>query len=233
MSTLRSLIGGLFTILMLAGFLVAQDAADDSDKLRRFEIGGQFTFLNRADANTVEAQLRELGWTSSPYRPRKIGEFGFGGRFTVNLTKRLGLEAEANYFPIDKRAPFIIGVPIDVKEPGGRKFQMFFGPKIGVRKRKFGVFAKARPGFLTMDRYEYVQSVGTTADPFILSTVRRGTFLNLDLGGVFEYYPTRRTLLRVDAGDTIIRYGAFEPKSLNAPFTRHNLQLSVGFGFRF
>jgi len=59
------------------------------------------------------------------------------------------------------------------------------------------------------------------------------TFFNIDVGGVFEYYPSRRTVFRMDVGDTIIRYAAQEPKVINPTFTRHNLQASVGFGFRF
>lgn len=64
----------------------------------------------------------------------------------------------------------------------------------------------------------------------------------LDLGGVVEYYPTARTVVRADFGDTVIWYGSvtqfpFLPE-LAEPVrirhgTTHNFQFSVGFSFRF
>jgi len=63
-----------------------------------------------------------------------------------------------------------------------------------------------------------------------------------DLGGVAEYYPTDRTAVRVDFGDTIIPYGSitllpFAPE-IPTPIrvragTTHNFQFSAGFSFRF
>jgi hypothetical protein len=62
----------------------------------------------------------------------------------------------------------------------------------------------------------------------------------MDLGGVVEVYPSRRVVVRFDAGDTMIRYGAhdvldfgFNPEFFRAPAqTTHNFQLSAGVGFR-
>ncbi len=63
----------------------------------------------------------------------------------------------------------------------------------------------------------------------------------MDVGGVVEFYPSRNTVIRIDAGDTIIRYGTFrtlvflpgQPVIERAPETRHTFQLVTGFGFRF
>jgi hypothetical protein len=65
-----------------------------------------------------------------------------------------------------------------------------------------------------------------------------------DLGGVAEWYPSKNTIVRFDAGDTIIRFGARNVTATDIPSgglvvvpaaaeTRHNFQGSVGFGFRF
>lgn len=70
-------------------------------------------------------------------------------------------------------------------------------------------------------------------DVIILTQEAKAIFFNIDVGGVFEYYPTRNTVFREDVGDTIIRYNSQPPKDINRTFTRHNLQTSVGFGFRF
>lgn len=58
----------------------------------------------------------------------------------------------------------------------------------------------------------------------------------MDVGGVLEFYPSRKVLTRIDVGDTIIHYGdgSFFPTGI-APGSRnsHNLQISAGVGFRF
>jgi hypothetical protein len=68
------------------------------------------------------------------------------------------------------------------------------------------------------------------------------TGFSLDVGGVLEFYPSKRITVRFDAGDTIVnREGGVIVFPLNAPlfalsgsnFATHNLQLSAGVGFRF
>jgi len=60
----------------------------------------------------------------------------------------------------------------------------------------------------------------------------------MDLGGVVEVYPSERAIIRADVGDTIIRFpqrtfGSFNNPSIIRAETKHNLQVSVGFGWRF
>lgn len=227
---------GILLVVLLTGSVWAQSADNSNEsKIDRFEVGGQFTILRRTDADTVRQTLRQFfGTTNTPENSAKVTELGFGGRFTFNFTKNIAIEAEANFFPVDKKRNAVIGAPIQISEPGGRKFQALFGPKIGIRKKNFGIFGKVRPGFIRLDRYGVINQVGSREQFFVLSSVRNGVnFFNVDVGGVFEYYPTRRTVFRVDVGDTIIRYNSQEPKDINPNFTRHNLQTSIGFGFRF
>lgn len=62
------------------------------------------------------------------------------------------------------------------------------------------------------------------------------------MGGVLEFYPSRKIVTRFDLGDTIIRYGernALSPDSLSTTLVvipaeiEHNFQFSAGLGFRF
>ena len=227
-------------LIIIIGFTKlsqAQSADTKSEsKLKKFEVGGHFTYLRRTDANPSDELFRQFfrqqGLVENAPRG-KINEYGFGGRFTYNFTKNAAVEAEVNFFPEDKTSLPIIGVPIQVIEPGGRKLQAVFGPKIGIRKKKFGVFGKFRPGFVRFDRYNVVQRARTPNNFFVISKSEKQTFFNVDVGGVFEYYPTRKTVLRFDVGDTIIRYDSQKPKDINPSFTRNNIQISAGFGFRF
>jgi hypothetical protein len=61
--------------------------------------------------------------------------------------------------------------------------------------------------------------------------------LAVDVGGVLELYPSRRAIVRLDAGDTIVRIRNATAGVIGAPAvttdTTHNFQFSVGFGYRF
>lgn len=168
-------------------------------------------------------------------------EYGFGGRFTYNFNKNIAIEIEANYFPIDrlaregKESARIIGTNEFFRvflEPQGRKFQAVAGPKIGYRKKRFGIFAKVRPGLFYVERLPVIVHLSVPLSE-IFGSERKAVFFLTDVGGVFELYPSKRTILRFDVGDTIIRYNAQEPKQFNPAFTRHTFQFSAGFGFRF
>jgi hypothetical protein len=207
--------------MSLAGAARAQQKqtpkAEDDD-VAKVEVGAQYSMLRLNDTNRQVAG---------------------GGRVTFNLSKHFALEAEADFFPFE--------VVLEDFVTGGRAFQMQFGVKAGKRFRRFGLFAKARPGFI---------SFGATVLPELttITTFGGGHFIgfgigsqrkthpSLDLGGVVEFYATRRVFARFDAGDTIIRYGSHREFSDNfssgnffaepGPHTGHNLQLSAGVGFR-
>jgi len=60
----------------------------------------------------------------------------------------------------------------------------------------------------------------------------------MDLGGLVEFYPSERAIIRSNLGDTIIRFpqrmfGPFNNTSAIRAETKHNFQVSVGFGWRF
>ena len=226
----------LLGIIISIGYIAKTSSAQSTDdaELRRFEIGGHLTYLRRADANPATVIFQRLNPSSTDSGPEAISELGVGGRFTYNINKYAAIDIEGNLFPDDKRSNPVVGVPQTVAEPGGRKLQAIAGPKIGYRGRTFGVFGKLRPGVIRLDRYDAVVQVGPPDNFFVLSEVRNNVgFFNIDVGGVFEYYRTRRTFFRVDVGDTIIYYRKLPPKELNPSINRHNLQINVGFGFRF
>lgn len=187
-----------FCVLLLLT-LVLHESVIAQQEEPKFEVGAQFSVIGR----------RAGGATS----------IGGGGRLTFNLTRYLALESELNYFPS-------AGVN-DV-----RRFQGQFGVKSGLSFERFGVFGKVRPGFINT-KYN-AQTL--CAQPVCLpngvciqifspcSTITIvDTGFSLDVGGVLEFYPSKRITLRFDAGDTIV----------NHPFATHNLQLSAGVGFRF
>lgn len=162
---------------------------------------------------------------------------GFGGRVTYNLTDNVAVEAEANLYPNDSR--------FRTDTSGGRAAQALFGVKAGRRFDKFGLFAKARPGLVHFTKTQRVN--GFTFEyfgdqTFVFPTFRTQSMTHFatDIGGVVEFYPSRRIVTRFDIGDTMIRNGGYDatrvvggglervPSSIT-----HNFQFGAGIGFRF
>lgn len=227
------------TVLMILAENVSTQENKGDEKINKFEVGGQFTSIRFNDFDTDKIYRRRNGFIPSNTPHLKQTDFGLGGRFTYNVNKKFALEVEGNFFIADKRQKFktviINGISFNAVdgffEPGGRKFQVVAGPKIGVRKKRFGVFAKVRPGIMSIDRFPFIE--GIPSPGVVLLPSKRATFLAIDTGGVVEFYPSKKTVLRFDIGNTYIRYNAQEPKNINPSFGKNNLQISTGFGFRF
>lgn len=166
---------------------------------------------------------------------------GLGGRFTYNLNKHVALEAAGYFFP--GKCATCNG------QITGHVTEGLFGVKVGKRFQKWGVFAKARPGFMSFGKgfFDIVPTGGTGPFPFTF-VVRRNTPFALDVGAVLEFYPSKRIVVRFDGGDTILRYGAHTYHSFHTDpitgalvadsittsgYTRHNFQFIAGVGFRF
>jgi len=208
-----------FALSTIAIFLFAgSERVFAQSEISKIEVGVQFSTI----------RLGEMS----------ITEPGFGGRFTYNVNKHVAVEAEGNFFPRD---------PEDYFESlkGGHKTQAFFGIKAGTRTRRVGLFLKIRPGlvnFSNLIRYPELCPCSPNPPPPKFSE----TDFALDLGGVLEVYTSRRTFIRVDLGDTIVRSNSGEKIELlgsvkqegyfviNSAIrsTSHNLQLNVGVGFR-
>jgi hypothetical protein len=169
------------------------------------------------------------------FQDRSKSEVGIGVRFGYNLNRYLAVEAEGDFFP-HREFPEL--------NSGGTLAQGQFGVKAGKRWERFGVFAKARPGFVTFG--EILTQTGAVTFPFqgngpivtfpILEK-RRRNFFSMDVGAVVEFYPSRGILARFDLGDTMIHYG----DTPVVPFTTspgldrvsHKFQFNAGIVFRY
>jgi hypothetical protein len=210
------------TAIIFALMLNAPTVHAQKEDAPKVEVGVFFTSLT----------LHDPDFGSGETQP------GVGGRLTYNLTDNIAVEGELNIQPERARA----------FSSGGDLLQGQFGIKAGKRYEKFGIYAKARPGFASFSRVGEVVGFDTVTFPdgvFVVPQVRfdRQTYFSTDLGGVLELYPTRRILARFDIGDTLIRYNGrttavFGPPASPTFFTRpasteHNFQFSAGIGFRF
>ena len=163
-------------------------------------------------------------------------EPGFGGRFTFNFNRVFSLETAGYFFP--KRC-------ISCSEPG-RVTQVLGGVKVGKRFENWGIFAKARPGVASFSEGDF--DIVPQGPNFFELRRKRMTSFAMDIGGVLEFYPSKRIVTRFDAGDTIIHFTRrtaefeiFDPVTNSfrtVPFIRparttHNFQFVASVGFRF
>ena len=234
----KSILLAALLLLSVAGFQPARAQADDD---RKFEVGGQFSLLRVPTYSITQGLIVCL----NPPCPSSLffedggdkNEPGFGGRFGYNFNRYFALEAEANFFPRDR-----------VFE-GGSKTQLIAGAKAGKRFKGVGLFGKARPGFMRFSQGDF--RPGPNACPAVFPPLlscfqsEAKTNFALDLGGVVELYPSKKTIVRFDVGDTMIFFGDRlvalsnqnnPPSAVVLPRgseTTHNFQFSAGFGFRF
>jgi len=244
----------------LAFLLLIGSEAPAQNDVPRYEIGGQFSLLSLNSPSSQDS-IGLKDYFDNPCVEFDLKcvrvEPGFGARFTYNLTSRIALEAEGNFFPgrpLNKFGAFTTG-----GVPAGHIYQAQFGIKAGKRFKKVGVFMKVRPGFVGFtEASEFTGfKLKTFFDPSHGTMVQlenaefrmgKTTCPSVDVGGVVEFYPSQRIVTRLDVGDTIIRYGIYrEELGVVCPLccpcptrlferpaeTRHNLQLSAGVGVRF
>jgi hypothetical protein len=203
-----------FCVLLLLT-LISHKSVIAQQETPKFEVGAQFSVLGRRVSDDATS-------------------IGGGVRLTFNLNRYLALEGELNYFP---SAGFN-----DV-----RRFQGQFGVKSGLRFERLGVFGKVRPGFMdTKSRFRTCSlcppGVVCAQICFPVEFNVADTGFSLDVGGVVEFYPSKRITVRFDVGDTIVnREGGVIVFPFNPPlfavsgsnFATHNLQLSAGVMYRF
>ncbi len=200
-----------FVVSIFAGisFLVNHENAFGQSDIQKYEVGGQFS-------------SRNITFKDKGYEDGGIWNSGAGGRFSFNVNKQIALESEVNFFSKDSR-----------RNPSGSKSQWLFGIKAGIRKEKFGVFGKLRPGIM---RFTNVGDCPT--DQRTSCGFHTKNEFTLDTGGVVELYPSKKTLIRFDAGNTLIKFSPTYFVDINrflrTPGGANNyFQFSIGAGFRF
>jgi hypothetical protein len=137
------------------------------------------------------AQTYELAVQLTGVHLHKTHEspFGVGGRFHYNLSALVAADMELTYYPENSSGNF--------GETGA-----LVGVRAGKRFDRVGFFGKVRPGVMHF------------GGNYFNSRLDQETHLVFDVGGVFEYYPSRRTFMRIDVGDTVIHFGGFSIVSI-------------------
>src|SRR5215207_2411313 len=146
-------------------------------------------------APDVDTHRAEVGVLYTGVNLEGFGETinGLGGRFGYNFNKHLALDTEFSFFPETHLG----------NRQTGQKTQAFAGVRAGARTNRVGVFAKVRPGVMFIG--EVTSGFNCSGTSFGRTCRPSHNNFALDAGGVLELYPSARTIVRLDAGDTIVR----------------------------
>jgi len=161
----------------------------------------------RAQSGAVGASYTFLSLTYPDQIPN-----GFGGWATWRF-----IDLTANLFPEDH--PIV-----------GRQVQLLGGVRGGFRGERVGAYLRLRPGLVHFtERFYAPDTVCILIFPPPESCLIEGTNAAVDVGGTAEITPPGRLVIRVDVGDTLIRFG----REGRDAVWKHNLQLAAGAGVRF
>jgi hypothetical protein len=156
-------------------------------------------------------------------------EPGLGGYLSYRFYGVFYADGDLLYFP---QHPTLSG-----PQTGGTLLQGLFGLKGGIRRNHFGFFGKVRPGFDSFsDALTGVTSSNQSTPTY--SYQRANNFV-LDLGGIVEIYPSERSTLRIEIGDTHLFYGTRDldvdgaTEAVPGGKMQHSIQLMLGYGWRF
>lgn len=156
---------------------------------------------------------------------------GIGGRIGWSPLDLIGLEAELTYYPGD--------FPDENDRLGfsRRRVEGLFGVTIGPRLGRVRPFALARAGFL-----RYGEASGPVAciaifpPPLDCVLAAGDTLPAYDAGAGVAVFPSRRTFVRLDVSDRIVRYPGpsfAQRRRHDGDFLSHELRIAIGAGVRF
>ena len=163
-----------------------------------------------------------------------LGQFdradvGLGGRLAWHPTGLIGIESEISLYPRDfpDQVPFSRG-----------RVEGLFGVTVGPRFDRVRPFARLRPGFLRIREAPRPYACILIYPPPLSCNLALGrTIAAFDIGGGVEISATRRTFVRVDAGDRLLKYPGpvidNNRTRQDDSFFSHDFRFAVGAGFQF
>jgi hypothetical protein len=156
-------------------------------------------------------------------------DVGLGGRLGWRLLDLVTLEGELTMYPGDfpDRVAF-----------SASRWEGLFGGTVGVQLGRVRPFASVRPGFLRYSEAPEPFACIAIFPPPLACTLAAGkTVFAFDVGGGIALDITRRSFIRVDLTDRMLRYDGpvFRPQGAirEDHFWRHGVRFAAGAGVRF
>jgi hypothetical protein len=164
---------------------------------------------------------------------RSLSEFdeteaGFGGRFSYRLGSWLAADGEVSLFPGDAGSPAF----------SSSRLEGLAGVRIGPRFGRAGVFAALRGGAVRFaEAPEPFPCILIFPPPLVCAIAAGETLPTVQLTGGLEIFPSDRLVVRVEAGDQLLRYSgpAFtaDREVFDDSRWSHNFKATASIGLRF
>lgn len=156
-------------------------------------------------------------------------DMGVGGRLAWYPFRSVGIESELTLYP---------GEFPDERPFSGDRVEGLFGVTFGPHLERVRPFARLRSGFLNIREASQPFACILIYPPPLACTLAAGRRLPaFDLGGGVELRAHERVVVRLDAGDRLLRYPGpvldADGESRNDAFFSHDLRLAAGVAFRF
>jgi len=191
-----------------------------------------FGFFLTAGGASVQAEDRR-GDISASVSLRSLHEFdeteaGLGARLSYRLNRWVGIDGEVGYFPAD------IGTPAFSRS----RLEGLAGLRVGPRLGRTGVFLGLRGGAVRFSEApEPFPCILIFPPPLNCAIAGGDTLPSVQLTAGFEAYPSDRLVVRVEAGDQLLRYPgpAFTPdrEVIDDGLWSHNFKATASVGWRF
>jgi hypothetical protein len=188
----------------------------------KIEIAGILTVTRFVEFNPY-IQLSNQEDPDHRYKLEHWLECGIGGRFTMNLSRSAGLQAEVVGYPR------FAGTPSwDTGYRGWGKIAVLAGPQLRFQLVGIHTVVVARAGALRYGRMPAItlssrDNRGRTVFAAVIDNYA-ATFPAADVGAGITGQVSKRFGLQLETGDLVVRY-APEPRDLNPTFLRHNWHL--------
>jgi hypothetical protein len=182
----------------------------------------------RAGAQTADHR----GDVSVQVSVRSLHEFdetetGFGGRLSYRLSRWFAADGEVNFFPADVGSPAF----------SGSRLEGLAGVRVGPHFGSAGVFLALRGGAVRFSEAPEPFPCIAIFPPPLVCAIGGDTVPTVQVTGGFEAFAGDRWVIRVEAGDQLLRYSgpAFTPDRdvIDEGLWSHNFKATASVGLRF
>jgi hypothetical protein len=190
-----------------------------------------FGFLLMAVPGRAQAQDRRAD-VSLQVSVRSLHEFdeteaGFGARLSYRFSRWLAADGEVTFFPADVGSPAF----------SGSRLEGLAGVRGGPHRGSTGVYLALRGGAVRFAEAPAPFPCIAIFPPPLACAIGGDTVPTVQLTGGFEAFPADRWVVRVEAGDQLLRYSgpAFTPdrEVIDKGLWSHNFKATASVGLRF
>jgi hypothetical protein len=173
------------------------------------------------------------GDVSLQFAARSLNEFneteaGFGAKVSYRLSSWLAADGEVSLFPSDAGSPAF----------SRSRHEGLAGVRVGPRLGRAGVFAALRGGAVRFaEAPQSFPCILIYPPPLVCAIAAGDTLPTVQLTGGVEVFPGERVVVRVEAGDQLLRYSgpAFtaDREVFDESRWSHNFKATASIGLRF